>query len=184
MCCRSPRTSLLLPCALLAFAVLAQAASAEDEREPLKGRYGYLVVDSDVAAKVLGWKLSDLIVIDTLPLGRHLQLLKLKAGKYHWQELQVPYFNLPNELDVSDDERWFFTIERGKLNYAGTLIVGELRQARNVDVRFLNRSAEVLDLVRTRFPTEMERYGLIYSGSNADDFLAFFEGSEAVQSAN
>ena len=117
---------------LLVFALTfatAQAVAEEalDPGPDLPSRYGYLVVDSIVGRVATNWQLGDVLTIENLPLGRNTRLVRLPAGTYQWQGIDVPYYDLPHQIDVSQDRRWSVVIEKQKINYAGTLIVHETR---------------------------------------------------------
>jgi len=161
-------------CIIFAAAIVAFSASADDSLavvEGLKKKQGYLLVHTDVGRKAANWKLNSQITIKALPLGEDFWLLVLRAGKYHWQEIDIPSFDLPHRFDVSDDPRWAFKIEPGVINYAGTLVVGEKRSQTDVSVRYLNRSAEIRAYVQENMPAEYARYGFVYAGLSDDRFL-------------
>ncbi|MEL7536525.1 MAG: hypothetical protein AAFZ58_12250 [Pseudomonadota bacterium] len=162
------------PIAVAATLLLGGIAHGEE----LRYTQGYLLIDADIGRKTVNWKLNDEFAIDELPIGRTLRLVKLEKGKYQWQQISVPFFDLPHLLDVSDDSRWAFTIEGGRVNYVGTLIVGEVRETDNVDVRFVNRLSEVLDRFEAEFPEEAAQYELAYSGRHRDDFLNDYLASD------
>lgn len=147
------------------------AADAYDTESELQSRWGYLVIDALVRRPVTNWQLNKDFTIDKLPLGRSVMLIRLKSGRYQWDEINVPYFDLPHRLDLADDRRWAFTIHARKINYAGTVVVGEIRSSDSVNVKMLNRTSEVVSLLREAYPAQMNTYELIYSGSSRDDFL-------------
>lgn len=148
------------------------AADPYDVISELQGKYGFLVLDTIVARPVTQWRLNRGFVVEQLPLGRQTILVRLPAGNYRWQELGVPYFDLPHRYDTSDDKRWSFRIERQKINYAGTLIVDEIRSSEAVGVRFINRSSEIRGLLEQLYPSQLTAFGVIYTGWYRDDFLS------------
>ena len=121
--------------AVVACAVSSNSGYADKLQPTLVGfnqevskRYGFLLVDSHVQRTVSAWTLSAQKIVPLRPpIGRQLKLIKLRPGKYSWKSISVPYFDLPHILDLQDDDRWSFTVERGVINYAGTLFVGEER---------------------------------------------------------
>ena len=169
-------------CVLTALCLLAARpapAADDDVSSELNNRYGYLALDTMVERPVTNWRLSRSLAIDKVPEGRQLRLIRMRIGKYQWTEINVPYFNLPHRMDLSDDTRWAFEIHPRKINYAGTLVVGEQRSSDSVEVRFLNRTTEVLELLREKFPAQAEVFEVVYSGAARDDFLEFMREPDA-----
>ena len=167
---------------LLIATTVAMAADVNDTESELGTRYGYLVLDTIVGRPATNWQLSDGLVIKRLPLGRETRLLRLREGNYKWEEIDVPYFDLPHRIDTADDSRWSFTIKRQKINYAGTLIVDETRASDAVGVRFVNRSSEILARLREKYPAHVEALGVRFAGSYRDDYLAL-ESDEAANAS-
>ena len=161
----------------VSFLLAGQVCSADEilfegfDKE-LSGRYGYLLVDTHTERTVSEWLLAGRNEITVKPpVGRRMLLLALRPGDYAWKQLSVPHFNLPYQMDL-EDRRWRFKIERGVINYAGTLLVGEQRGRRSIDVRMLNRSAEVWEILQTHKPEFLEMFELKYSGSQLDHFMS------------
>jgi hypothetical protein len=167
---------------LIALLLLANVAEVRadpyDTESPLPKRWGYLVVDTISGRAVTQWRLDRTLTIDRLPLGRQTVLIRLPAGSYQWQEINIPYFNLPYRIDLFDDKRWAFRVDAQKVNYAGTLIVHETRASDSAGVRFVNRSSEVVGLLEQKFPELLQQFNLQYSGYNRDDFLGMMLGDE------
>lgn len=160
-----------LTAVLLSATPAVWADGADPPEQTLSGRFGYLVIDTHVERKVLDWRLNDRVVIDQLPEGVHLRLLRLPAGRYQWQSVRIPWFGLAHEFDLSDDEAWSFEIERGSINYFGTMLVGEDRSRRSADVRLMNRTADMLPRLRAAFPSAVAAYPVRWAGRERDDFL-------------
>jgi hypothetical protein len=169
--------------ALLLATTVAMAADVYDTDSELGKRYGYLVLDTIVGRPATNWQLSDGLVIKRLPLGRDTRLLRLREGSYRWEEIDVPYFDLPHRIDTSDDSRWSFTVKRQKINYAGTLIIDETRASDAVGVRFVNRSSEIVARLREKYPDHVAMLGVRFAGSYRDDYLALESGEVANASA-
>ncbi len=157
---------------MLLATTVAMAADVNDTESELGKRYGYLVIDTIVGRPATNWQLSDGMIIKKLPLGRNTRLLRLREGNYRWEEIDVPYFDLPHRIDTADDSRWSFTVERQKINYAGTLIIDETRASDTVGVRFVNRSSEIVTRLREKYPEHVATLGVRFAGSYRDDYLA------------
>ncbi len=138
----------------------------------LKTGQGLLLIDTHAKRRVSAWRLRKNQPVIVPGLGRRFRLLALPAGEYHWQSIEVPYFDLPYKSTLSDDARFGFNIHAGKLNYFGSLVVGEARSRGSIDVRLLNRSTEVLELLSQHQATLLEQLPLVYSGDIPDDFLS------------
>lgn len=164
---------------MLLATTVAMAADVYDTESELGTRYGYLVLDTLAGRPATNWQLSDGLVIKRLPLGRDTRLLRLREGNYRWEEIDVPYFDLPHRIDTSDDSRWSFTVERQKINYAGTLIIDETRASDAVGVRFVNRSSEIVARLREKYPEHVETLGVRFAGSYRDDYLALDDDKAA-----
>lgn len=162
-------------------ALLASSASADDgeEKIELDFKQGYVVIDTDVRRTVSDWQLEGKVSMGRLPIGRTIKLMPLRPGTYQWTEISVPYYDLPHALDLSDDPRWSFRVERHKINYFGSLVVGEDRGTKTVDARIVNRAAEVIELLREQYPEQMKLYELTYAGHTRDDFLALIQTDAA-----
>jgi len=162
----------LVAMAMVLFVALKlHAAEPYDTESELESRYGYLVIDTIVYRTTSNWRLDKTFVIDRLPIGRRTILVRLRAGSYHWQEIDVPYFDLPHRVDLADDERWVVTVKKQEINYAGTLIVGESRGSDSVSVRYINRSSEIVELLRENYTEHLQKYGITYSGRIPDKFF-------------
>lgn len=160
------------------------AADAAPEKFELDYKQGYVVIDTDVRRTVSDWRLEGKVSMGRLPIGRNIQLIKMRPGSYQWTEISVPHYDLPHNLDLSDDKRWAFKVERHKINYFGTLIVGEDRGSKSVDARLVNRTAEILEMLRDQFPEQTALYDIKYAGTARDDFLELVQVSNSDAQAD
>lgn len=161
----------------------AAAFSAEDffdTESSLPSRYGYLVIDTIVSRPTKNWRLNKEFAFESLPEGRQTIMIRLRAGSYHWKQVDVPYFDLPHQVDLTDDKRWSFTIERQKINYAGTLIVGDARSSDAVNVRYVNRSSEIARRLHELYPQHLATMAITFSGSYRDDYLDLVDDNAVV----
>jgi hypothetical protein len=168
------RGAMLAPLLLLA---LAQVY-ANDAVPELGRNEGFVIIDTDVERRVTDWVLNANFRIQELPRERQLQIVRLRAGRYQWRELNVPHYDLPHRVDLGDDARWSFTVKPGTINYFGTLFVAPERGTNRVDVRLVNRSAEVYALMQTRFPAYLTQLPLRYTGWQEDAFLELIDAGQ------
>ena len=160
-------------CTLLIGAMLLPSQGVAEQLPKLRRGYGYLVIDTEVYRPVSEWKLSSRVSIEDIQQGHHIRFVALKAGNYHWQSINVPHFDLPFRRDFTDEERWAFTIEAGKINYIGRLLVKEQRGTDYVDVRMLNRSVMTYQQLQQSHGEALASYPFVYSGYLQDDFIDF-----------
>ncbi len=142
--------------------------------DTLKSNEALFLLDTLTEREGVSWHLTDKTVSPLKPpMGRQLRLVKLRVGKYAWGSVEVPYFDLPYRLSLADQKRWQFTVARDQLNYLGMQFVGETRATSSIDVRLINRTAEVRALLLENHPELLNRFELTYSGYYPDDFLRF-----------
>ena len=165
------RMKLFLAALVIFGSVTLKAADHLDTESELPLRYGYLVIDTIVGRATTNWRLNQSLKFVNLPLGRRTKLIRLPVGNYQWQHIDLPHFDLPHRVDLTDDVRWSFTIKQRQINYVGTLIVNETRGSDSANVRFVNRSSDIVDRLNTQFPMQISRYGLTFSGSYRDDYF-------------
>ena len=132
---------------------------------------GYLLLDTDIGFPDVSFVLDDNRRFERLPEGKNQRLITLPAGEYQWQEVRVPYFDFAHVLSVSDDDRWGFRVSEGHVNYAGSIVVGQRRTRRSVDVSVLNRCAQVRTAAVRRWARELESAPLVWSGLYPDPFF-------------
>ncbi len=180
---------LIATCVLLApVASFADTTITAHAPAPLKKRNGYLIVDLDLqrdtgAITIGRWrgspsaskrKLKTVAELGPLREGRHLYLLSLPEGEYAWSEINIPHYDLPHRVDLSQDERWSFSVRAQQLNYSGQLLVNEDRSSDTASVLLLNRIAYSLDDLRTTFPEAFAAYPLRSAGTYRDTFIETF----------
>ena len=165
----------LLPLYLHAFSVKV----SPDTVKKLSNGQGYLLLDLNIKHPVSSIKFvrSDSsrgkgVQVPSLPIGRHLMLLPIKKGTYQWDTINVPHYDLPFRVNVRDDERWSFEIQKKTINYIGQLIVEKDRGTRYVPVRWLNRAASSLEEIKEKYGDLLLKYPLAFSGHARDDFLS------------
>ena len=161
----------------------------EFEKFELKKRYGYLLVYLDVEgvapsieyAKVSGSKSTSknyprARALDLKNKEKGFLLLPLSKGSYQIVRVNVPFFNLPYVVDISTDPEWHFTIESGKINYIGRLVIEKERTDKNVNIKLLNRIAFDYEEINKTYANVISHYPLVVSKGYRDDFLTDFSG--------
>lgn len=152
---------------------------AEDE--------GLLIVQVDTHSSLLRLVLSRAQISDTIEPGKHLFLVRARAGQYSWTGVQTagPRVNRirytlsrksyprPEELD--------FEVKAGFINYAGDLIIRETRKAHGeywVAFRNRNHSAMAIRLLQQKYPALLERYPVRNASLSGDTFLDFYQSEK------
>lgn len=164
---------------------LAQQAQTEDYS--LSAGYGYLLLEyqfSNSTAKLELERLdrrrrrprSPLVLKNS---DARFELTPLPAGDYQVLNVSVPYFDLPYRKDVSEDDRWRFTIEAGKVNYGGALLVAPERSMNYVDIQLRNRWATSVDAIESTFGHVLKDYPLTLNMAYRDPFPAVLESLNA-----
>lgn len=169
----------------LIFGLQSTAEEVTYAHRPLQKFEGYLLLDllleRDVSEIALRPPLSRMtgfgkrspkdLKLGPYKEGRHLALIPLKEGWYHWVGTAVPHFDLPFRMDTSDDERWRFSISKQRINYIGQLVVRKERSSDSVSVDLLTRIAATQDSLTTVFANELAQYPLRYGGYPRDRFF-------------
>ena len=195
-------------CLLLGFYSHTSTISAEESTlklvpvsklSPLKGKDGYLLVKVDVAGvapslTVTRLKNSGAFYLDESekykPLNQPFTIslkgltegfysLVLRDGLYQVTSVNVPFFNLPFELDTSDQTSWRFSIADGKTNYIGELFIDSERSSKYVNVALFNRVATDKQVIETSFPELLTAAPLRNGSGVRDDFLKLLNQPDA-----
>ena len=155
---------------------VAQSLDGTDLETELKPGEAYLLFDSDVNRDGVSLKLDDKHVY-FLKRGKTLHAYRIKAGRYQWESINVPDYELPFYLSLNKNSQWSFTIEERKVNYIGRVLVDSQRGINKVPVKIKNRSAMMLDDYRDVVSFLLERYVFVYGGADKDDFLRFYQNT-------
>jgi|GEM_PF-588773 len=149
----------------------------------LKRRQGLVLIDTETYRRVSAWRLGTDLPTIRPQQGRRFALLTLPTGSYHWQNIDVPYFDLPYQRTLNREPQWGFQVKPGVLNYFGSLQVGKARGRASVDVRLLNRSAEVLKLLSEEHSHLLTKFPFVYSGNTPDEFTNEYATSMPAHSS-
>lgn len=163
-----------------------------DEAGPLGGRTGYLLLDLDVAGtapsfefvRVADWdrrdsydppaifgRIRNTQVVNLGGKTDGFYLIRVPAGLYQIIRVNVPYFDLPYQVDTGFRRQWRFSVQAGKTNYLGKFYVNQSRAARTVDVRLTNRIASDIDRWQSELGPLLAESPLRMGTGYRDDFL-------------
>ena len=152
----------------LALCVLAPCAGARDfkvdpgEVPELRPDEGYLVVavDTDTPVRAMVIRSDDRAfadgVLKGIGEGSTMGLYVLPAGTYRWDRLDVGWFR----RSFRDDPESRFTVEAGKINYAGDLVYRD-----RVGTHIANRGLRALDWLDREHPRIAATRVFSYRGS-------------------
>lgn len=152
---------------------------AEDE--------GLLVIQVDTHSRLLRLVLSRAQVSEPVERGKHLFLVRARAGRYSWTGVQTPgphgsrlrytisgkSYLRPEELD--------FEVKAGFINYAGDLIIRETRKSYNeywMNFRNRNHAAMAIRLLQQKYPALLERFPVRNASLSGDTFLDFYQSEK------
>jgi hypothetical protein len=145
--------------------------------ETLAPNEGILVVHIRSEVPIQKLAISGITAFVDLPPGDHFRLLAVTEGSHRWSQIVIPADEgrVPFTTKPGDDF-WEFRVERGRINYPGDLhFHGKAaKKHAEIGVRGRNRSAQVLQHLRERYPALVERYPPIWAGRGDDDFLDFY----------
>ena len=157
-------------------------------RAELAGNEGFLIVqiDTDVATGQI--MTNHAVVADALAPGRHLWLVRARAGRYRWASVGLTTssgrgFNL--ELDeyaetVREDPRgrareFRFRVYPGVVNYPGELVVRgsqiRMRSGAGFEIRQKNHSGAAIRALVDIHPKLVSTYGIRHTGPDRDLFI-------------
>ena len=166
------------------------------ETKPLTKKYGYLLIDLDVNGSAPSLVYQQLSARDqyflkpgqkarlkgkekTLDLkGKTpgFYLAKVPAGLYQITRVNAPYFNLPFRMDTSSRREYRFSIEPGKVNYIGKLVIDKERSTQYVDINLINRIATNKSDIETQLAVLLQNHPLRLGVGVRDDFFATISG--------
>jgi hypothetical protein len=136
---------------------------------------GILVVHIRTQVKLHSVKISGALIHDAgteLPAGEHFTLLAATSGDYRWHRLERVFAPVTYHYEPPKDEgEWDFTVEAGKINYPGLLVVEGVEGHSSLAVRAINQSAMAFFDLERRHPGLIEQFPMRWAGSPRDDFL-------------
>jgi hypothetical protein len=163
---------------LVAFATGCVSVRAISPGGALGANEGLLVLQlqTDVALRSISIEGSP-VRLDVAA-GTHLLLLAVSAGRHRWSHLGITNFgNIGASVRFPDEDEFWFRVEPGHINYPGML---EVYSRGWFYVRSVDRSALALDEIRSRYPSLIERYPIVYSGLAPSVFLERYQAAKSA----
>jgi hypothetical protein len=170
--------------------------------EPLGPDEGLLILHIETEVPLASISLPWALAVSDLPKGRHLWIVRARAGTYRWKKLHLArevgsegYLNLDDYRVMRRVKNWVwddefrFDVEAGQINYPGHLIIRSNDVSRSAgsgySVRNRNHAAMAIRQLLESHPEVLRRYSIRYGGSGEDEFLEYYtrvrdEGRELV----
>lgn len=135
---------------------------------------GYLVIKLDIGSNFAKVKLSgnrkDASIV-LKPNANGYLILSLPKGNYAIDEMQVPYFDYPFRLNLTDDPRWQFRIDPQTINYLGELYINPLRAYDAVDYYLKNKTAVNRVDFCDHYQEQCRQFPFRFAANYRDDLL-------------
>ena len=113
------------------------------------------------------------------PRGRNLQLLRVQAGTYIWDNVRTPS---GIDYKLKDNPEFRFEVKPGQIVYAGDLLF--LPQgASSAQIHTTNRGLAAMDWLESAHPLLFKRYPFAFSGHYPDPFPEFYRKARAEAGA-
>ena len=109
-------------------------------------------------------------VMKELERGRSLRLYAVPAGKYTWAQIK-PYTWF--YYDLTDKPEFGFTVEAGKITYAGDLLFRPLTRYEGT-IQVSNRGLSAIDWLQKEHPALYRQYPFVFTGHYPDPFPQFY----------
>lgn len=157
---------------------------ASGASEPLADDEGFLVVHIDTAITVERVQAGSLEVARDLPAGEYVWIIRAKADRYRWDEVRLAAqlhgtsTIRPEPAGVFNEAEFDFSLEAGKINYPGHLLIELVSPTggvgSGVSVRNRNHSAMAIRKLAKSHSTLLAAHPIRYAGSSGDGFLEFY----------
>lgn len=126
------------------------------------------------------------IAARSVPSGRTVRFVEMPAGEYQWVRVDVSdngYMRYWIPLDKDKEQRYYFTIKPGVINYPGDFEVGT--DSRSFDdsyfIQLIDRSAMLLEELHPEQRRMLDTTGWIYTGPGSDEFPGYFQSLVIAQ---
>lgn len=151
---------------------------------PIDSAQGYLLLNLNIGGTAPSFKIQRLVkgklvandkksalMISLSGLTNGFYVIPLLRGKYQITEINAPYFNLPYRLDVATKSSWRLSILEQSINYGGMLTINKNRNATDVDISLLNRSAHDYQEILDSIPAAIATYSVTSASFFRDDVM-------------
>lgn len=185
------RASIAATVSLIGWALLLSACASTPPQAvtpgpfvPLADDEAFLVVHIDTAYGVEKIDAGRIPIARDLQPGSYLWLVRVDAGRYRWSAVRLAAQSIGSDtlrLKATSEtkEREFeFTVEPGKLNYPGHLVIEPISEgdsiASGVEIRNRNHSAMAVRALLASHPELLAAHPIHYAGTSEDGFLDFY----------
>lgn len=118
-------------------------------------------------------------VLKRINAGKTAGLYVVPAGAYQWAEVDTSW---STTFKSKDDPEFHFTVEPGKITYAGDLVFRPTG-VYSADIQVRNRGLRAMDWLDANHPVLAQRYAFSYSGHYPDPFPDFYRQEHAGSKA-
>ncbi|MEM7410473.1 MAG: hypothetical protein AAF430_09600 [Myxococcota bacterium] len=140
---------------------------------------GLLVVHVRTNAPLGAVHAGRTLVAEDVPVGEHLQLIGIRSGSYRWSEILLTarggerrrfYRQQDTAFEFRPEERLYFRVEPGSINYVGMLDVQQMGEY-EVYMTTIDRTAIAREMVGEAYPDLSQAYPFAYNGPAHHVFL-------------
>lgn len=152
--------------------------------EPLAEGEGFLVVHVDTTYAIEKLDAGSIAIARDLQPGAYLWLVRAKEGRYRWSGVRLAAQTVGSStirleaVSATKEEEFEFTVEPGRINYPGHLVIGSDAEtsgiAAGIEIRHRNRSAMAVRKLLRSHPDLMAAFPIHYSGTSEDEFLDYY----------
>lgn len=152
-----------------------------------------VTVDTTVAIPVLRLKRATdtfaAVAGRGLPVGRSMHFVLLPAGRYTWDQAEIPCNHMVTKfsapcyyLDFEKDAatRYTFDVKAGAVNYPGDLQIAYYWGYR---VELIDRTAMAIRDLDASHDDTVRRFGFVYTGPGDDSFYDYYVSLKSVTDA-
>lgn len=107
-------------------------------------------------------------------------VVPMKAGLYHIERIDAPFYNLPYKLSLPNIPGWRISIVSNQASYIGLLTIEKERTVDTMSVSLISRFAADYQQLTTDHAAFFKAYPLRNGAGYEDHFAASFNG-EALQ---
>lgn len=179
--------------AVIAYLLLLLSAPtyADSDIPPLEADEGYAVIaiySKGYSENIVleGSGLMNSHKFGPLNYEQHIEVMKLPAGTYTWSEIyertgSVAQGNILKIYYDITDQDLSFTVQAGKLNYVGLLMIDKMGMT--MRTRLLNRTSIILKILEQDHSPYLEQYPLVNGIYPNDHYIGFYQSHAKKEGA-